>query len=48
MILLMAMMSNTSSSGVLTAVAADLVMVFMGLAATWTSGAPQVCGCGCV
>lgn len=42
MIMLMAMMSNTSSSGVLTAVAADLVMVVMGLAATWTTGPPQV------
>jgi hypothetical protein len=42
MILLMAMMSSTSTAGVVGAMLADLVMVLTGLAATWTSGVPQV------
>ena len=42
MILLMAMQSSTSSSGVVGAMVADLVMVLTGLAATWTDGIPQV------
>lgn len=44
MILLMAMMSSTSSAGVMAAMFADLVMVLTGLAATWTSGMSQVGG----